>query len=133
MPVPDYAKTVKDALAGDWSATQPTWTATLNVDDDYQPTMGAVTVLVADDSGPAIFGGAWTAPTSPRRMLLRLVAFAAGRSAARSAVDTAAQFVRTNKPGVSRVEDFPAPLITKDRETGAFLASITMPVIVRSQ
>ncbi|MGV0793021.1 hypothetical protein [Mycolicibacterium sp. XJ1819] len=132
MSVPDYAKAIKNAVAADWAVSHETWTATLEVDDDYQPTPGNPTLLVADDTGPAMFGGAWMAKVSPRRPVLRLTAFAAGRSEAIDVVTAGAQFVVTHKPGVSRVEDFPAPLVTRDRETGAYLASITMPVIVRT-
>jgi hypothetical protein len=32
---------------------------------------------------------------------------------------------------VARIENVPAVLDTRDRETGAYLASIAMPVIVR--
>jgi hypothetical protein len=131
MTIPDYAKEIKTALEVDWAVVHATWTPTLEVDDDYQPTAGQPTLLVADDSGPAVLRGAWTAKQSPRRLLLRLTAFAAGRTEAREVVDTAAAFVVANKPGVSRIEDVSAPLMTKDRDTGAFLASITMPVIVK--
>jgi hypothetical protein len=133
MPIPDYAEAVQDALAADWAVSHPTWTATLNVDDDYQPVAGSPTLLVADDGGPALVRGAWVAPVGPRVPTLRLTAFAAGRSEARAVVVAAAAFVHANKPGISRIEDISSPLIARDRETGAFLASITMPVIVRQQ
>lgn len=131
MSFPDYAKTVKTALAADWADTQPDWTATLHVDDDYQPTGGKPVVLVADDGGPAVLPGAWLVGHSPRRTVLRLTAFADGRTEAVNAVSTAADFVVANRPGIARVEDISTPLVTRDRETGADLASITMPVIVK--
>lgn len=131
MVMPDYAKTVKDALATDWAASQPTWTATLDIDDDYRAVPGSPALLVADDTGPALIRGAWVAPIGPRNPTLRLTAFAAGRTEALTVVNTGAEFVRVNKPGIARVEDISSPLITRDRETGAWMASITMPVIVR--
>lgn len=123
--VPDFAKTVKDALL------QAEFAATLHVDDDFQPTPGSPVLLVADDGGPSVTQGPWTAIKGPRRPILRLTAFANGRTEARDTVVAAAEFVRINKPGIGRIEDISSPLITRDRETGAFLASITMPVIVR--
>lgn len=124
--IPDYAKTVKAALA---AASFP---ATLEVDDDFRPTAGAPVLLVADDGGPAMLPGAWLAGKSPRRTVLRLTAFAAGRTESRTTVVDAAQWVFTNRPGIARVEDMPGPLITRDPKTRAYLAWVTMPVIVRS-
>ncbi len=131
MSFPDYAKDVKEALAADWADTQPDWTATLEVDDDFRPAPGHPVVLVADDGGPAVVTGAWLVGKSPRRPILRLTAYANGRTEALTAVNTAADFVFANRPGIARVEDISTPLVTRDRETGADLASITMPVIVR--
>ena len=131
MSFPDYAKAVKEALAADWADTQPNWTATLEVDDNFRPDVGHPVVLDADDGGPAVLGGAWWVGYSPRRPILRLTAFAKGRTEAVTAVNAAADFVLANRPGIARVEDISTPLVTRDRETGADLASITMPVIVR--
>lgn len=131
MPSPDPAKAIKDALKAEWSAVHELWTVTLHVDDDYQPTIGHPTLLVANDGGPAVIPGPWLVRKTPRRPLIRMTGFAAGRDEAIQIVDEATDFVLVNKPGISRIEDISDPLVTRDRETGAFLASITMPVIVR--
>lgn len=129
MAIPDYAKTVKNALV----AADPAITAVLQVDDDYTPVEGAPIVLVADDGGPAIIQDSWLVNKSPRRTVLRLTAFATGRTEARAAVVAASDFVVAHRPGIARVEDVSTPLITRDKSTGAWLASITSPVIVRHQ
>lgn len=130
MSFPDYAKTVKTALAADWATTHPDWVATLEVDEDYRPVAGHPVVLVADDGGPPVAPGAWLVGHSPRRTVLRLTASAVGRTEGLDAVNAAADYVHTHRPGIARVEDISVPLVTRDRETGAVLASITMPVIV---
>lgn len=131
MPSPDTAKAIKNALADDWSTTHTAWKAVLHVDDDWAPTAGSPVLLVADDGGPAVWRGPWLLRKTPRRALIRLTAFAAGRDEARQVVDAAVDFVLTNKPGITRVEDVSLPLVTRDRATGAMLASRTVPVIVR--
>jgi hypothetical protein len=88
-------------------------------------------VLVANDGGPALVSGPWLLNKSPRRPVLRLTATAAGRTEARDAVIAAADFVVANRPGIARIEDVSDPLITRDRDTGAWLASVTAPVVVR--
>lgn len=129
--IPDYADAVQTAIAADWSTTHPTWEARLEIDEDFAPAAGTAALLVADDGGPAVLRGAWSALKSPRRTVLRLTGFAAGRTEARAVVVAAADFVVAHRPGIARIEDVSAPLITKDRDTGAILASITMPVIVK--
>jgi hypothetical protein len=131
MPTPDPAKAIKDAVAGDWSTTHPSWTATLHVDDDFKPAAGSPVLLVANDGGPAVLGGAWLVRKTPRREVMRLTGFGAGRGEARSVVDAGVDYVLAHKPGISRIEDVSSLLETRDRATGAFLASITVPVIVR--
>lgn len=131
MFIPDYAKAVKDALAVDWAAQQPDWTVTLEVADDYAPTAGHPTLLVADDGGAALIGGAWLLDGTPYRPVLRMTAFAAGRTEARAVVVEAVKFVKVHKPGIARIESISVPLITRDRDTGAVLASVTLPVVVR--
>lgn len=131
MVAADFAGDVQDALAADWASTHPTWTAVLHVDDDYQPTAGSPTLLVADDGGPAVHRGAWMVGKTAHRPILRLTAFAAGRDEALQVVGAGADYVLANKPGIARVEDVSRPLVTRDRKTGAILASITMPVIVK--
>ena len=125
--IPDYAKTIKDALV----ANDPPFNATLHVDDDYTPTVGNPLVLVADDGGPALVRGPWLLNQSPRLTVLRLTAFAVGRTEARAAVVDAAGFVKAHRPGIARIEDISVPLIMRDRDTGAWLASVTAPVVVR--
>jgi hypothetical protein len=102
------------------------------VDDDYKPAAGKPTLLVSDDGGPRVVGDAWSLGQTPRRITLRLTAYAVGRDEARQVVDSAVDDILANRPAVlSRIEDVSGPLITRDRGTGAFLASITMPVIVK--
>ena len=132
MASPDPAKAIKTALATEWLTTHPTWTVTLHVDDDYLPIAGSPTLLVADDGGPRIVGDSWTVRKTPRRPLIRLTAFAVGRDEAIGCVDAAVDDILANRPAaISRFEDVSNPLVTRDRSTGAFLASITVPVIVR--
>lgn len=132
MPSPDPAKAIKEALAVNWSTAHPTWLATLHVDDDYKPTAGHPVLLVADDTGPAVVRAFQGPRKTPRRPLIRYTAFATGRDEARQCVDDAVDHILTNRPAaISRIEDVSTPLMTRDRATGAFLASITMPVIVR--
>lgn len=132
MPSPDPAKAIKDTVAGHWSTAHPTWTATLHVDDDYKPDPGKPALLVADDGGPRILGGSWLTRKVPRRTVIRFTAFAVGRDEARTVVDDAVDYILTNRPAaISRIEDVSDLLLTRDRATGAFLASITMPAIVR--
>lgn len=131
MTTPDPAKTVKDAIAAVWAEDHPSWTATLEVADDYQPTAGSPVLLVADDGVPFAFGGAWLVRKGPLRITLRLTAFARGRTEAREVVDAGTDFVLAQKPGIARVENVSGVLETRDRDTGAYLASITVPVTVR--
>lgn len=127
--MPDTAKTIKDAAETAWASTHPTWGVTLHIDDDYQPSNPVL--LVADDGGPPRYRGAWMVQKTPRNPTIRLTGFAKGRSQALAVVNAGVDFVVAEKPGIARIEDISDPLITRDRETGAFLASITMPVIVR--
>jgi hypothetical protein len=133
MPSPDTAQTIKNSLAAAWATTRPTWTVTLHVDDDYVPTAGKPTLLVADDGGPPVRSGAWLLRRVPRRPTIRLTAFAKGRDESRLVAAEAADWLIANHPaaGVARIEDVSDPLMTRDRATGAYLASITMPVVVR--
>lgn len=129
---PDPAKASKTVLASEWAAAHPTWTATLHVDDDYMPTVGNPTLLVADDGGPRVVGDSWSVGLTPRRPTLRLTAFAVGRDEALTVVNAAAEDLLANRPAViARFEDVSHPLVARDRATGAFLASVTVPCIVR--
>ena len=139
----DMAQLIKDGLAAgpvDWppQATSGV-TPTLHVDDNYRPSDAGPQILVADDGGPREWitdywstGGRGHPRGYWRRPLLRLTAFAAGRSTAREVVMTGADWVCAHKSdvGIIRVEDVSDPLLTRDRVTGAYLASVTMPVIV---
>jgi hypothetical protein len=134
MPQADPAKDIKTALAESWAEEYPDWTVTLEVADDYQPVSGSPTLLVADDGGGAINSGPWLARSraSLLRITVRLTAFARGRTEARTMVDTAVDQLLADRPaGIARIENVPAVLETRDRETGAYLASITVPVTVR--
>lgn len=131
MFIPDYAKTVKTALVADWAVSHPTWDPTLEVPAPFDPTAGRAALLVADDGGPALVAGAWLVDATPRRPVLRLTGFAEGCTEARECAVTAVVFVKAHRPGIARIEDVSVPLITRDPETGAYLASITVPVIVR--
>lgn len=129
--IPDYAKGVKAAVAADWSTAHPLWSAVLEVPDKFDPAAGRRVLLVADDGGPALLRGAWLVTATPRLTTLRLTAYADGRTAALETVGAAAEFVLVNRPGIARIEDVSVPLVTRKPDTGATLASITMPVIVR--
>lgn len=130
MPQADAAKIIKTALEAHWSDED--YTATLHVADDFNPQPGSPVLLVADDGGSPVTGGAWLARKDMLRITIRMTAFAAGRTEARELLDTAVDFLFSNRPaGIVRIENVPAALDTRDRETGAYLASITVPVTVR--
>ena len=115
----DIAKAVKDGLAVGWAAPPldhpewVDWTPTLHVDDDYRPAQGHPALLVADDGGPTLLRGPWMNfhGTGARRPVLRLTAFAKGRDEARTVVQTAVDWVRSNhtSAGIARIEDVPDP------------------------
>jgi hypothetical protein len=126
----DPAKAVKNCLASEWADSQ--WTATLEVADDYRPVAGHPTLLVADDGGNPVIGGAWMVGKDLMRKTLRLTAFARGRTESLDVVNAAIDFVVANRPaGLTRIENVSAVLETRDRATGAYLASVTVPVTVR--
>ena len=132
MAQPDPAKAVKTALADFFDAEESPVTVTLEVPDDYTPVDGEPLLLVADDGGDQVNAGAWMAGKGLLRITLRLTAFARGRSEARATIGAAADQLLANRPTeLVRIENIPAVLETRDRETGAYLASITMPVVVR--
>ena len=131
MPQLDPAALIKAALADSWADGHPDWVVTLHVADDFRPTAGSPVLLVAD-GGTSVHGGAWLIRKTMLRITIRLTAFAAGRSEARQVLDAAVDELLADRPaGITRIENVPAALDTRDRATGAFLASITMPVIVR--
>ena len=128
----DPAMSVKDAVASHWRGLHPKLKATLEVADDYQPLAGSPTLLVADDGGGMLNGGAWLIRRDLMRIDIRMTAFAKGRSEARTVLTDAIDIVVTTKPpGICRIENVPAPIEDRDRATGAYLASITMPVLIR--
>ena len=128
----DPAKDLKTALAEAWADNANGATVTLEVPDDYRPVAGAPVLLIADDGGRAENGGAWLAGRDLLRIVLRMTAFARGRTEARAVLTEAIDYVLANRPaGIARIENIPAVLDTRDRDTGAYLASITMPVVVR--
>jgi len=132
MATRDPAKEIKTSLASYWSTAHPLWTATLQVDDDYQPTAGKPTVLVADDGGTAVHRGPWMVGKTMRRRTIRLTSFATGRDEAKNTLDEAVDRVVAHRPaGIARIDDVSDPLITRDGDTGAYLASVTVLVIVK--
>ena len=132
MPQRDPARDLKDALVDFFDAEHNGWTATLEVADDYHPVAGSPVLLVADDGGGALNDGAWMAGRGLLRIVIRLTAFARGRTEAREVVLAAIDFIQANRPaGISRIENVPAVLDTRDPETGAYLASIATAVVVK--
>lgn len=137
MPSPDPARAIRDGLASWWSLkSYPADNLTLHVDDDFQPAANAPALLIADDGDatPQNLRQAWLLRKLPRRITIRITAFAVGRTQARELVDEAVDEIVANKPAqIARIEDVPAPLVTRDRDTGAWLASVTVPVTVKPQ
>lgn len=132
MPQRDPAKEIKTALAEHFADEDNGWTATLEVADDYRPVAGSPVLLVADDGGAAVNSGAWLAGRGLLQITIRLTAFARGRTEAREVVLAAIDFIQANRPaGISRIENVPAVLDARDPETGAYLASIAAPVVVK--
>ena len=126
----DLAKVVKTALADFFDGSGVA--VTLEVPDDYNPLDGQLALLVADDGGDQVNPGAWMAGRGLLRITLRLTAFAPGRTESRAILDAAIDQLRATRPAeLARIENFPAGLDTRDRETGAYLASITMPCLVK--
>lgn len=136
MASPDPARLIKDGLGGWWSGLgHAPDNLTLHVPDDFTADDGPA-LLVADDgdSTDASLRGPWTLRKLPRRISIRLTVFAAGRTQARELIDAAADELAANRPaGIARIEDISAPLVTRDRDTGAWLASVTVPVTVKPQ
>lgn len=132
MSDPDPANAIKTAYVGWLAAEYPTCSAVLEADQGYRPTDAAQQLLVADDGGGRLASTSWALRKTPLRITIRVTAFARGRTLARQIADDAADWIIAHRPaGISRIEDISALLVTKDRDTGAYLASFTMPVIVR--
>ena len=130
MSQTDPAKDIKTALVSYFAESGVT--VTLEVPDDYTPIAGQPVLLVADDGGTAVTGGAWMAGRGLHRITVRLTAFARGRTEAREVILAAIDHIQANRPaGISRIENVPAVLDTRDPETGAYLASIATAVVVK--
>jgi hypothetical protein len=130
MSTADPARVIKDALAGHWASVHPGEVVTLDVDDDQAPPW----LLVADDGGPNLHPGAWMLQKSMTRITIRITAAAVGRTDARARADQAVDHVIGNRPaGIARIDNRSATRLTRDRDTGAWLAWVEMPVIVRPQ
>lgn len=126
----DPAKAIKTALADFFDGDNVS--VTLEVPDDYTPVDGEPLLLVADDGGTQVNEGAFMAGKGLLRITIRMTAFARGRTEARATLDAAMDHLLADRPAeVARIENVPAVLDTRDRETGAYLASIAMLVIVR--
>lgn len=121
----DGARIIKDAYTG-WLATAyPHCTAVLEGDASYQPIPDRQQLLVADDGGELVC----EVLAEP---LIRITVFANDRTVARDIAAHAAGWIADNRPaGIARLKNVSVLLVTKDRETGAYLASFTMPIIVR--
>ena len=127
----DPAKELKTYLAPMFGAMAA---ITLEVADDYQPKPNHPTVLIADDGSSMLSGGAWMVGNDLMRTTIRVTAFAAGRTEAREIVGKVVDAIRAYIPAsrtIARLENLPGPLETKDRATGAYLASVILPIIVR--
>lgn len=126
----DPARVIKDAL--EVFFTDEATEAVLHVDDDFMPVTGSPVLLVADDGGSPVSGGPWLAGRDLMRVTIRLTVFAAGRTEARDTLAAAIGHLLAERPaGIARIENVPPVLDARDRATGAALASITMPVVVR--
>ena len=122
----DPAKDIKTALVGYLDDEHPTATVVLEVSDAYRPSPTTPMVLVADDGGPDLLHRIFAQPT------IRVTVFAAGRTQARAICADIGGWLLANRPaGIARIRNVSAILEAKDDKTGAFMASITMPTIVR--
>lgn len=102
--------------------------ARLNVPEKWTPTAGPV-LVVADDGGSALL------PISSRHVI-RLTAYAPGRTQARSIVALAAAKLVESQPrpaGVTYVDPNVGGILdARDKATGAFLASVLVTVTART-
>lgn len=113
------------ALA-DWLDSRVPCQARLNVPEKWTPADGAI-LVVADDGGPMVW------PIMSQHTI-RLTAWAAGRSEARSIAALAAGLLGSGRPsGVAHVSrDMGAILDARDKNTGAFLASVLITAHART-
>ncbi|OBB20612.1 hypothetical protein [Mycolicibacterium elephantis] len=120
----DMAAAVKD-----WLATQDLGAdVRLVMDEDWKPSDGPV-LIVADDGGPVVW------PVKSRHTI-RLTGYADGRTTARAIVALAAGKLAESSPrppGVANVSSqIGGVLDARDKATGAFLASVLVPVHART-
>lgn len=113
----------------DWLATQAVGAAVvLALPAGWIPRNGAQ-LIVADDGGPVLW------PIKSRHTI-RLTAYAAGRTEAMGIVTLAAGKLAGSRPrpaGVAHVSsDIGAVIVGRDKETGAWLASVLMTVNART-
>lgn len=121
----DAADTIKN-----WLATQSLGAAVaLMLPAGWTPRNGAQ-LIVADDGGPV----RW--PIKSRHMI-RLTAYAAGRTEARRIAALAAGKLAASRPrpaGIAHVDgDMGAVLDDRDKETGGYLASVLITVHARTK
>lgn len=110
----------------DWLDARLTCPARLNVPERWKPADGAV-LVVADDGGPVLW------PIKSRHTI-RLTAWASGRTEARAIAAKAAGLLGSGRPtGVLSVDsDMGAILDARDKNTGAFLASVLITAHART-
>ena len=123
----DAARLVRDYLAGVLpTALGGPVGVVLEVPDQWAPSAGVPLLAVFDDGGPSV----WPVVTQP---LIRLTAFAAGRSAARG-ISALAQAVLLARaiPGISSPRDPSSLLDSRDAKTGAQVSSCTVRVGIRT-
>jgi hypothetical protein len=140
-PSVDPAKAIKDAMAAHFAADYPlsapldfTPSATMEVDDNYDVQTQPPIVLVANDGGGGRRDilGVWDLAYAWRNPTIRITTFAPGRTVAYQMADELSSWIIPNRPtGIARIEDISEILVTRDRETHAFMAWFTMPVIVK--
>lgn len=120
----DVADAVKE-----WFAAQDIGAhAALTVPANWNPRAGAL-LIVADDGGPTLL------PVKSRHTI-RLTAYAAGRTEARSVAALAAGKLAASRPrpqGIAHINsDVGGVLDARDKETGAYLASVLITVTART-
>ena len=98
----------------------------LEVPDQWKPRGKPPLLAVFDDGGPA----AWPVITRP---LIRLTAFAAGRTEAREVAALAqAVLLSRSLPGIAYANDPSSLLDSRDTKTGAQVSSCTVRVGIRT-
>jgi hypothetical protein len=130
--VKDPAGAIKDTAAIWLADNYPGAAAVLHVPDDYQPSDSTPVVLVADDGGPTIDAGAWVLGRAIQNPTIRLTALTEGRTAARAIVGELSSWICSNRPAdVTQIQNVSSILEARDRDTGAYMASVLMPILVK--